>query len=184
MSEAGELVSIRVAVPGDIPALQAMIERSVRGLASRAYSSAEIEGSVGAVLGLDTQLIADRTYFVAVSADAIVASGGWSYRTTLCGADDAPGRLDTLLDPVTDAAKIRAIFVDPQWARLGLGSRMLAHCEEAALAAGFTRFEMGSTLSGVPLYQLKGYVEDGRFRMPLGNGAQLEIVHMTKAAVL
>ena len=101
-------------------------------------------------------------------------------RKTLFGADKAAVREPDLLDPATDAAKIRAIFVHPDYARQGLGSMILAHVEAAALAAGFRRFEMGSTLTGVPLYKLKGYVEVERIEVPLGNGEALPIVKMNK----
>jgi len=176
----------RVAREEDIPALHALIEASVRAL-SEGYTPAEIEGSVGTVLGLDSQLIRDQTYFVVEAEDAsgervFAASGGWSNRKTLCGGDSAPGRESSLLDPAADAAKVRAIFVHPAFARRGLGSAVLAHVEAAAFAAGFRRFEMGSTLTGVPLYSLKGYVETERFGIPLQNGESLPVVRMVKHA--
>jgi GNAT superfamily N-acetyltransferase len=87
-----------------------------------------------------------------------------------------------LLDPATDAAKVRAIFVHPEFARQGLGTMILAHVEGAARAAGFRRFEMGSTLTGVPLYRLKGYVEVERIAVPLANGEALPVVKMAKEA--
>ena len=93
---------------------------------------------------------------------------------------DGPGRIPELLDPITDAAKVRAIFVHPDYARQGLGSLILAHVEAEARAAGFSRFEMGSTLTGVPLYRLKGYVEIERIAVPLHNGEALPVVRMTK----
>ena len=106
--------------------------------------------------------------------------GGWSHRKTLFGSDGGPGRRSEFLDPKTDAAKIRAIFVHPDWARRGIGSLLLKHCEQAAEAAGFTRFEMGSTLTGVPLYRIKGYVEQERIDVPLPNGEALPVIKMTK----
>jgi GNAT superfamily N-acetyltransferase len=140
------------------------------------------------VLGLDTQLIADRTYFIAEISEIDEASGtlagcgGWSKRKTLFGADRGPGRAPDLLDPATDAAKVRAIFVHPAFARRGLGSLILSTVENAARAAGFRKFEMGSTLTGVPLYLLKGYVEVERIAVPLWNGEALPIVKMVKDA--
>lgn len=144
------------------------------------------------MLGLDTQLIRDRTYFVAEPTTAVVQSaenpprlagcGGWSKRKTLFGADMGPGREPELLDPAVDAAKVRAIFVHPAFARRGLGTRILAHVEGEARAAGFQRFEMGSTLTGLPLYRLKGYVEVERIAVPLGNGEALPVVKMVKNA--
>jgi GNAT superfamily N-acetyltransferase len=130
-------------------------------------------------------LIADQTFFVAEAIDTegarvMVGCGGWSKRRTLFGSDHGPDREPNLLDPETDAAKIRAIFVHPSWARRGIGSKILAVCETAAAASGFTRFEMGSTLTGVPLYRLRGYVEQSRRDIALPNGALLPIVVMEK----
>jgi GNAT superfamily N-acetyltransferase len=179
--------SVRLARDEDVPALHALIEASVRGLQAGDYTPAQIEGALGTVLGLDTQLIRDETYFVVETTPTegskerkLAGCGGWSKRRTLFGADRGPGREPELLDPTVDAAKVRAIFVHPAFARRGLGSLILRHVEDAALAAGFTRFEMGSTLTGVPLYQLKGYAEVERVAVPLWNGEALPIVRMTK----
>jgi GNAT superfamily N-acetyltransferase len=197
---------LRLATEQDIPALDALIEASVRGLQAGDYTQAQIEGALGTVLGLDTQLIRDGTYFVAetvgcgeertAGADAQASSadengsaltrrslagcGGWSKRKTLFGADRGPGREPELLDPATDAAKVRAIFVHPEFARRGLGTLILARVEAEARAAGFSRYEMGSTLTGVPLYRLKGYVELERIAVPLRNGEALPVVKMRK----
>jgi GNAT superfamily N-acetyltransferase len=177
--------ALRLATQEDIPALNRLIEASVRGLQAGDYTPAQIEGALGTVLGLDTQLIRDRTYFVAEAINAggrIAGCGGWSKRRTLFGADSGPGREPALLDPATDAAKVRAIFVHPDFARRGLGSLILAHVESAALAAGFRSFEMGSTLTGVPLYTLKGYTEIERIGVPLANGERVPVVRMAKRA--
>lgn len=163
-----------------------LIEASVRGLQAGDYTPAQIEGALGTVLGLDTQLIRDQTYFIAktVSSDSLskrlAACGGWSKRRTLFGSDNASVREPELLDPTVDAAKIRAIFVHPDFARQGLGSAILAHVEAAALASGFRRFEMGSTLTGVPLYRLRGYTDVERIEVPLHNGESLPVIRMTK----
>ncbi len=184
------LFNLRLATEQDVPALHALIEASVRGLQVGDYSPAPIEGALGTVLGLDTQLIRDRTYFVAeVSEGAEAASqrlagcGGWSKRRTLFGADRNAGREPALLDPATDAARIRAIFVHPGFARQGLGSLILARVEAEAATAGFRRYGMGSTLTGVPLYRLKGYAEVERILVPLGNGESLPVVKMVKDVV-
>ena len=176
---------LRLATETDIPALHELIEASVRGLQAGDYTAEQIEGALGTVLGLDTQLIRDQTYFVAETYNQNVevrsiGCGGWSRRKTLFGADRGPGRLPELLDPETDAAKVRAIFVHPEFARRGLGSLILARVEAEAAAAGFRRFEMGSTLTGVPLYKLKGYVEVERIAVPLANGEALPVVRMVK----
>jgi GNAT superfamily N-acetyltransferase len=178
-------IEIRLAQSSDIPALHRLIEASVRGLQTGDYTKAQIEGALGGVLGLDTQLIDDQTYFIAESRDVegqavAVGCGGWSYRKTLFGSDHGPGREAALLNPATDAAKIRAIFVHPEWARRGIGSFILQHCENAASATGFRCFEMGSTLTGVPLYSLKGYREIERIEAPLPNGEALPVIRMRK----
>jgi GNAT superfamily N-acetyltransferase len=171
---------LRAAVLEDVPVLRALIAASVRGLQAGDYTESQREGALLSVFGVDTQLIADGTYFVAEIDGTIIACGGWSKRKTLFGADHCAGREDSLLDPATDAAKIRAFFVHPDWARRGIGTRVLEACESAAAAAGFTRFEMGATLTGVALYKVRGYRELERIAVPLGNGELLPIVRMEK----
>jgi GNAT superfamily N-acetyltransferase len=179
-------VRIRKAVPEDIPVLRELIDASVRGLQSLDYTPTQIEAALSTVYGVDSQLIADGTYFVAEAQDAepgkpqIVGCGGWSKRKTLFGGDQYAGREDSLLDPERDAAKIRAFFVHPECARRGLGTLILHACENAAMAAGFTRLEMGATLSGVPFYRARGYYELQNQLVPLGNGEALPIVRMAK----
>jgi N-acetylglutamate synthase-like GNAT family acetyltransferase len=178
-------IRIRKATDHDIPALHALIDASVRGLMAGTHSPAQIEGALGTVLGLDTQLVADGTYFVAESVGAagqplIVACGGWSKRKTLFGSDHREGREDAFLDPASDAAKIRAFFVHPDWTRCGIGTQILDACESAAHGAGFTRFELGATLTGVPLYEVRGYSAVERIEVPLRNGATLSVVRMAK----
>ena len=179
-------ISVRRAVPADVPRLRELIEASVRGLQADDYSPAQIEGALKTVYGVDSQIIADGTYFAAEVIDrdagspAIVGCGGWSKRKTLYGGDQYAGREDSLLDPAHEAAKIRAFFVDPQWARRGIGSMILKVCENAAREAGFTRLEMGATLSGVAFYRGKGYAEIENQAVPLGNGETLAIVRMRK----
>jgi len=179
-------IRIRKAVAADIPRLQEVIEASVRGLQASDYTPAQIEGALKSVYGVDSQLIADGTYFVAEAVEpdtanlGIVACGGWSKRKTLYGGDQFAAREDSLLDPRSDAAKIRAFFVHPEWARRGIGSLILEACERAAIDAGFTRLEMGATLSGVPFYRAKGYSEVENQSAPLGNGEVLPIVKMAK----
>jgi GNAT superfamily N-acetyltransferase len=179
-------VRIRTATIADVPRLGEVIEASVRGLQARDYTPAQIEGALESVYGVDTQLIADGTYFVAEVEERsklpteIVACGGWSRRKTLFGGDQFAGREDSLLDPRSDAAKIRAFFVHPKWARQGIASLILAACEKAAAEAGFTRLEMGATLSGVAFYRAKGYAELEGEAVTLENGETLAIVKMAK----
>jgi GNAT superfamily N-acetyltransferase len=185
MENLTNLISLRPATPADEPRLHALIEASVRGLQRNDYTPDQINGSLGTLLGLDTQLVADGTYFVAEAKAAcariIVGCGGWSHRKTLFGSDHAPVRENDFLDPASDAAKIRAFFIHPDWSRRGIGSKILETCESAARAAGFSRFEMGATLTGVPLYLARGYHILERIEVPLSNGAALPIVRMAKS---
>jgi GNAT superfamily N-acetyltransferase len=175
---------VRTAVAGDIPRLREVIEASVRGLQAADYSPAQIEGALQSVYGVDSQLIADGTYLIAEVTGSpkseIVACGGWSKRKTLYGGDQYASREDSLLDPKQDAAKIRAFFVHPKWARRGIGGMILEACENAAVEMGFTRLEMGATLSGVAFYKAKGYRALENLQAPLGNGEVLPIVRMAK----
>jgi GNAT superfamily N-acetyltransferase len=192
-------ISIRLAELTDGPELRRLIEASVLGLQAADYSPEQLKRALEAVYGVDTQLIADGTYFVAevpktasasheASAEdagqksplIIVGCGGWSRRKTLYGGDQFAGREDSLLDPATDAAKIRAFFVHPAWARQGIGGMILEACESAAKARGFHRLEMGATLTGVPFYKTKGYAELEETAAPLGDGLTLPIIRMAK----
>lgn len=173
-------VRIRKAVPADIPRLREVIEASVRGLQAKEYSPAQREGALESVYGVDSQLIADGTYFAAEIDGQIVACGGWSKRKTLYGGDQFAGREDLLLNPAFDAAKIRAFFVHPDYARRGIGSLILEACETAAIAGGFRRLEMGATLSGVAFYRAKGYAEIEHQNVPLANGETLPIIRMAR----
>jgi GNAT superfamily N-acetyltransferase len=187
---------VRIATPQDVPHLRELIEASVRGLQANDYTPTQIEAALHSVYGVDTQLIADGTYFAVEHDDPAapspritshesqvtppVACGGWSKRKTLYGGDQYAQREDALLDPPRDAAKIRAFFVHPQYARRGIGTLILEACEQAARAAGFTRLEMGATLSGVAFYSAKGYAAQENLQVPLANGEMLPIVRMSK----
>lgn len=177
---------LRVATGADLEAIRVLIDASVRGLQSGDYSPGQIAASLKTVFTTDSQLVADGTYFVAVAEDgALAGCGGWSKRKTLYGGDHQVERIEPeLLNPATDAAKVRAIFVHPRFARMGLGSLILQAAEQAAIEAGFRRFEMGSTLTGVPLYSRKGYREVDRVRVPVGDGEEIEVVRMVKDAAL
>lgn len=195
-------IRLRKAVVSDVPALRALIETSVRELQAQDYTPAQMEGALETVFGVDSQLIADGTYFVAEarlveakheeekpsggnnagSEWVIAGCGGWSKRKTLYGSDHWTEREDALLDPKRDAAKIRAFFIHPAWARRGIGSKILEACEIAASAAGFSSYEMGATLTGAKLFGKKGYVAVENIEVPLKNGLSLPVVRMAKRA--
>ena len=165
-----------------MPGVRELIEASVRGLQTGDYSAAQIEGALATVFTVDSQLIADGTYFVALTENGELAGcGGWSFRRTLYGGDHQVETIEPeRLDSEVDAAKIRAIFVHPKFARKGLGSMILAASERAAAAQGFRRVEMGSTLTGLALYWTRGYREMARMAVPVGNGERITVVRMLK----
>jgi GNAT superfamily N-acetyltransferase len=172
---------IRQATAADAEEIEELIGRSIRALGAGDYSSEQIEGALTGAFGLDSQLIADGTYFVVESAGRLIGCGGWSYRRTLFGGDARAGRDDGALDPGTDAAKIRAFFVDPTAARQGVGSALLEHCEAEARRHGFRRLEMMATLPGVRLYAARGYVPGARIHYPVAAGVSIEFVPMSKS---
>jgi len=181
-------VNIRLATPNDIPKITTLIDRSVRNLQKSYYTPDQIELALEHVYGVDSQLISDSTYFVITRSfpageedDEILASGGWSFRSTLYGGDQFSARAPpSLLNPLTDAARIRAFFVDPNLAKSGLGSMIYEKCEEEAKSKGWKRFEVGATLSGVAFYKKMGFEGDTRADAVMRGSEVLEIVKMTK----
>jgi GNAT superfamily N-acetyltransferase len=172
--------TLRKATLADIPALNALIARSARGLSTAEYRPAQIEGALRGAFGVDTQLLADETYYVVEDAGQIVGCGGWSFRSTLFGGDARAGRDSSTLDSATQAAKIRAFFVDPSHARRGIGSLLLEHCEQEARRRGFARVELMATLPGVKLYAARGYVGSPMVRFDVGSGEAIEFIPMQK----
>ncbi|HZC44684.1 MAG TPA: GNAT family N-acetyltransferase [Acidobacteriaceae bacterium] len=173
--------SLRKANKADIPALEKLIDASVRGLQAQDYTPEQIEAALRTAFTVDTQLIEDGTYFVVEQDGELIGCGGWSRRKTLCGGDHHAVRENALMDPLQDAAKVRAIFVHPRWARQGVGSLLLTEAENAAKAAGFRRLEMGATLTGVPVYLQRGYRVTERMTVPLEAGVTLPVIRMEKA---
>ena len=171
---------LRLATPADIPALGGLIARSARGLSAPYYSAEQVESKLTHVFGVDTQLIADGTYFVIEDEGAIVAAGGWSRRGTLFGGDQLKAGPDPLLDPATEPARIRAFFVDPAHARRGLGTEILAACSAAAKAAGFGRLELVATGAGEQLYRATGFALVERFEVELPDRVRVPVARMTK----
>jgi GNAT superfamily N-acetyltransferase len=184
--------TLRTATAADLEAIRGLIATSVRGL-QHEYSEGQREQALASVFTPDTQLIADGTYYILemtegsvleASNGAFAGCGGWSWRKTLYGGDHHHQARDAArLDPATDAAKIRAFFVHPRWARRGLGTRLLEACERAAWDAGFRRCEMGATLSGVPLYERHGYRRVADILVALPGGERLPVVRMEKRLI-
>jgi GNAT superfamily N-acetyltransferase len=155
VTDADTLTS-RLAVPADVPVLRALMDAAIGELQRGFLDDAQIEAS-RSIMGIDTQLIDDGTYFVVERDGDIAGCGGWSRRATLYGGDHSAGRDAQLLDPAVDAARVRAMYTSPAHARRGVGRLVLARCEAAAAAEGFTRLELMSTLSGEPLYTAYGF---------------------------
>jgi len=160
--------------------LQQLIADSIRTLGAADYRAEQIEAALQGAFGVDTQLLRDGTYFVAEIGGELAGCGGWSWRRTLFGGDARSGRDAAALDPAVDAAKIRAFFIAPAFARRGVGRAILAHCEQAARAAGFRRCEMMATLPGVRLYRASGYQSGAMIHHPVGEGLTIEFVPMYK----
>jgi GNAT superfamily N-acetyltransferase len=172
--------SVRPAEPGDIPMLNELIRRSARGLSRDDYRPEQVEGALRGAFGVDSQLLIDRTYFVVEESGECVACGGWSYRSTLFGGDERSGRDTSVLDPKTQAAKIRAFFVDPQHARRGIGTLLLEHCEQQARQHGYQEVELMATLPGLKLYAARGYIGGEHVNYDLGQSEKIEFVPMKK----
>jgi GNAT superfamily N-acetyltransferase len=173
-------ITTRLATFDDVPALQQLIAVSVRGLSKNYYTIAQIESAIKYIFGIDTQLINDGTYYLVEDDSTIIACGGWSRRNTLYGGDQHKAKDDPMLDPLKDAARIRAFFVHPNYARKGIGTMMMNLCESAAQQNGFRSFELGATLPGVPLYERLGYITLERIDASLPDGEVLGIVKMRK----
>jgi GNAT superfamily N-acetyltransferase len=171
----------RLAALEDTGALQRLIAVSARSLNSEHYSPEQVESILKYVYGIDTQLIRDQTYFVVQHGKAFIGCGGWSRRNTLYGGDQRKAdAADNLLNPATDAARIRAFFVHPNWARKGIGSLLMRTCEQAAREMGFRRMELMATLTGELLYARFGFetVEEADVVLPDGN--VMKVRRMTK----
>jgi len=176
----GDGVRIRKATLADVPAIKALIAASSRALGTSHYTAEQIEAALLGAWGVDTEIIRDETYFVGEVDGELVLCGGWSRRATLFGGDAYEQRESRLLDPKNEAARIRAFFVHPNWARRGLGSRLLALCEREAMAAGFVVAELVATLPGERLYARHGYVSTGRRTDTLPGSVSIDSVPMRR----
>jgi GNAT superfamily N-acetyltransferase len=169
----------RLALPGDMPALQLLMTAAIRDLLPQFLSPEKVEASF-AVMGVDSQLIEDGTYFVLEEDGIMAGCGGWSRRATLFGHNHTAGRDSRLLDPAREAARVRAMYTAPAFVRRGVGRRILELCEAAARREGFRRTELGATAGGEPLYRACGYEEIERLEVPTPNGVTVPITRMGK----
>jgi N-acetylglutamate synthase-like GNAT family acetyltransferase len=174
-------ISIRLATLDDIRALQQLIRESVSVLSANYYTARQIESGLEHVFGVDTQLILDKTYFVAESQEDIVGAGGWSKRRTLYGGDQRKSeQADPLLDPASEAARIRAFYIHPRSSRRGIGTLILEACENAAREAGFKRVELAATLPGEPFYLARGYQKGEEILVETPDGQSLPTFRMMR----
>ncbi len=171
---------IRAAVPEDAEVLAVLIRDSALRLGRADYSPEQLASALSHLFGVDSRLIEDGTYYVIEAGGQPVACGGWSRRRTLFGGDQYSGRSDDRLDPRTEAARIRAFFVHPAWARRGLARLLLEHCERAARAGGFRRLELMATLTGIPLYEHEGFRIVERQELELPDGVRFPLARMTR----
>jgi GNAT superfamily N-acetyltransferase len=168
----------RLATRRDLPRLASVAEAAITELLKDFLTADQISSS-RAIMGIDTQLVDDGTYFVVESDDRIAGCGGWSRRATLYGGDHSAGRDAARLDPAVDSAKVRAMYTDPAFARLGVGRLILALCEEAARAEGFKTLDLMATLSGRPLYEAADF-EPIEYLTDDAGGAPVPLIRMRK----
>ena len=173
-------LTLRLAVPEDLPALRDLMGAAIGELLTPFLSPDAVAASFE-IMGLDSQLVTDGTYFVVEDDGVLAGCGGWSRRATLLGGDHSAGRDAALLDPSRDAARVRAMYTHPDHTRKGVGRLILDACEGAAAGEGFNRCELAATLAGEPLYRACGYGEIERFTAPTSLGVDVPLVRMGKA---
>ena len=173
--------TVRKATLDDRESIAALIAESGRGLSREDYADVQIEAAVASVYGVDSDLIHDKTYFVAEQNGTLIGCGGWSRRKTLFGGDKFANRDVEYLDPAVDSAKIRAFFVHPQHARKGVARAILDRCEQEATEHGFRSLELMATLPGIKFYEACGYSRQGNFDLELDDGVKLPLVPMRKS---
>lgn len=171
-------MKLRPATTDDVPALTELIAASVRTLSRGFYTEAQAESALRFVFGVDSQLIADGSYYVIEDDEGLVAAGGWSRRLHLYGGDQAKSAEDPLVDPATEPARIRAFFVAPRAARRGMARRLYEECVIAAKQHGFTRLELVATMPGVPLYRALGFEMGEQYSLSLPDGSDLPLARM------
>jgi len=172
-------LQIRIARLDELAALHALMELAIGELLKPFLNAAEIASS-RTIMGLDSQLVRDGTYFVVEEKGSLAGCGGWSRRATMYGGDVSPGRDPALLDPAKDAARVRAMYTHPAFVRRGVGRMILARCEDSARAEGFTQAELVATMAGLPLYLACGYRPVEHFTDDRG-GTPVPLARMVKA---
>lgn len=176
------MLTHRLATQADIPALRTLMALAIDRLQIGYLDERTIAAS-HAVMGLDTQLITDGTYFVVEAGDAIAGCGGWSRRATLFGGNHVAARDDTLLDPSCEPARVRAMYTHPAFIRRGVGRLVLQLGEAAAASEGFTRAELAATLAGVPLYTACGWTAIEPVQSGSIDGVGVPLIRMGKRLV-
>lgn len=174
-------IQLRLATEADKPAISSLIARSARGLSQPHYTPLQVEAALQSAFGVDTQLIKDQTYFLAFCDQHLAGCGGWSYRDTLFGSDREKNRSAAEMDPTTEAARIRAFFIDPDFTRLGLASLILQACEKAAWDRGYRKLQLVATLPGVAFYKRHGYSPGQSFLYALDDELNIEFLPMFKS---
>jgi len=169
---------IRTATPADLPGIEQVMRASMAALGAQFYDAAQTASAVRYIAVLDRQLVDDGTYYVVIEDDRIVACGGWSRRAKLFTGTSAQDAIAGFVDPASDPARIRAMFVLPEYSRRGLGRLILATAERDARALGFSRFELMATLPGVPLYRACGYEAVEEVTLELPDGTRVDCVRM------
>jgi GNAT superfamily N-acetyltransferase len=172
-------IRLRFAREADLPLLQPLVQQAIMELLSPFLSAEQVQASCE-IMGLDTQLVADGTYFVAELESAVAGCGGWSRRATHFGGDHSPGRDARALDSTHEPARVRAMYTHPAFARRGVGRAILARCEEAADAEGFHSVALVATMAGLPLYRACGYEEVERFDEITPSGIAVPLVRMQR----
>ena len=173
-------LTLRLARPEDMPTLRVLMHAAIQEL-QKAFLSPEAVAASFSIMGLDSQLIADGTYFVVEAGGVIAGCGGWSRRATLFGGDHSANRDAALLDPSTDAARVRAMYTNPAFTRRGVGRMILSACEAAAAREGFRSCELAATLAGEPLYRACGYQPIEAFAAATPQGVDVPLIRMGKA---
>jgi len=175
-------MSHRLATLAELSELETLMTESIKRLIGAYLDPARVEASFE-IMGVDTQLIEDGTYYAIECAGRVVGCGGWSRRATLFGGDHSAGRDARLLDPATEAARVRAMYTHPDFARRGIGRRVLGLCEEAAAAENFRNLELVATVAGEPLYSAYGFVVVERIEVPTSTGVTVPCARMAKPIV-